>query len=63
LLVTSRLDFCLDADLFLERGLVVSWEFETGRVDGSLDSGLFAVGWLEAARWVDSSAYSNLFTI
>jgi hypothetical protein len=56
-LVTRSFDFFLDADLFLERGLVVSWEFETRRVDGSLDSGLFAIGWLDAAGRVDSSAY------
>jgi hypothetical protein len=62
-LVTRRIGFCLDADLFFKRGLVVFWEFEARRVDGSLDSGLFAVGWLDAARWVDSSAYSSLFTI
>ena len=63
MLVTRSLDFCLNADLLLERGLRMSWEFETRRVDGSLDLGLFAVGRLEAARWVDSSAYSSLFTI
>jgi hypothetical protein len=63
-----RFDCCLDADLFLERGFRVSWEFEARRVDGSIDSSLFlerglGVSWEFEARRVDGSLDSSLFTI
>jgi hypothetical protein len=56
----GRVDCCLDADLFFgRRELGVSWKLEARRVDGSPDSSLLTIGWLEA-RSVFTLGHVNL---